>query len=431
MNFNKILQELFEKVRNGIKPGLERTIELANYLENPQNNYKVIHIAGTNGKGTVSNMIASVLMESGYKVGLYNSPHLVNFNERIQINGKKITNSDIIKIYKKVRNKANDLNATFFEITTVMAFYYFAYKKVDIAVIETGMGGRYDSTNICSPILSIITSISYDHMQFLGNTLDEIAYEKAGIIKDNIPVVIQDNLNNVTNILVNVAKSKKSKIYFSKDIDLNIKKYSKQLYMELIWQEYDAINLKIPFIGTHYLDNLKTVLASLSILSKDLNLIDINAIKIGLKKSKKNFNLRGRLDFLDRDKNIILSGAHNEDSIDKDLNALCLCGFKLEDLDFYFTCMKDKNIPNIIKVLEKYIKNIIFVDLDNERAIKSKEFKSFINRSSVEIERIINIFDLIVELKKYKQKLFIGSFYLIGEVIKSYNLIKKNKFNLK
>jgi len=425
MNFNKILIELFQKVRNGIKPGLERTIELANYIENPQNNYKVIHIAGTNGKGTVSNMIASVLMESGYKVGLYNSPHLVNFNERIQINGKKITNSDIIKIYKKVRNKANDLNATFFEITTVMAFYYFAYKKVDIAVIETGMGGRYDSTNICSPILSIITSISYDHMQFLGNTLDEIAYEKAGIIKDNIPVVIQDNLNNVTNILVNVAKSKKSKIYFSKDIDLNIKKYSKQLYMELIWQEYDAINLKIPFIGTHYLDNLKTVLASLSILSKDLNLIDINAIKIGLKKSKKNFNLRGRLDFLDRNKNIILSGAHNEDSIDKDLNALCLCGFKLEDLDFYFTCMKDKNIPNIIKVLEKYIKNIIFVDLDNERAIKSKEFKSFINRSSVEIERIINIFDINEDLKNNKKKLFIGSFYLIGDVIKNYNLLKK------
>jgi len=425
MNFNKILIELFQKVRNGIKPGLERTIELANYIENPQNNYKVIHIAGTNGKGTVSNMIASVLMESGYKVGLYNSPHLVNFNERIQINGKKITNSDIIKIYKKVRNKANDLNATFFEITTVMAFYYFAYKKVDIAVIETGMGGRYDSTNICSPILSIITSISYDHMQFLGNTLDEIAYEKAGIIKDNIPVVIQDNLNNVTNILVNVAKSKKSKIYFSKDIDLNIKKYSKQLYMELIWQEYDAINLKIPFIGTHYLDNLKTVLASLSILSKDLNLIDINAIKIGLKKSKKNFNLRGRLDFLDINKNIILSGAHNEDSIDKDLNALCLCGFKLEDLDFYFTCMKDKNIPNIIKVLEKYIKNIIFVDLDNERAIKSKEFKSFINRSSVEIERIINIFDINEDLKNNKKKLFIGSFYLIGDVIKNYNLLKK------
>ena len=425
MNFNKILIELFQKVRNGIKPGLERTIELANYIENPQNNYKVIHIAGTNGKGTVSNMIASVLMESGYKVGLYNSPHLVNFNERIQINGKKITNSDIIKIYKKVRNKANDLNATFFEITTVMAFYYFAYKKVDIAVIETGMGGRYDSTNICSPILSIITSISYDHMQFLGNTLDEIAYEKAGIIKDNIPVVIQDNLNNVTNILVNVAKSKKSKIYFSKDIDLNIKKYSKQLYMELIWQEYDAINLKIPFIGTHYLDNLKTVLASLSILSKDLNLIDINAIKIGLKKSKKNFNLRGRLDFLDRNKNIILSGAHNEDSIDKDLNALCLCGFKLEDLDIYFTCMKDKNIPNIIQVLEKYIKNIIFVDLDNERAIKSKEFKSFINRSSIEIERIINIFDINEDLKNNKKKLFIGSFYLIGDVIKNYNLLKK------
>ena len=425
MNFNKILIELFQKVRNGIKPGLERTIELANYIENPQNNYKVIHIAGTNGKGTVSNMIASVLMESGYKVGLYNSPHLVNFNERIQINGKKITNSDIIKIYKKFRNKANDLNATFFEITTVIAFYYFAYKKVDIAVIETGMGGRYDSTNICSPILSIITSISYDHMQFLGNTLDEIAYEKAGIIKDNIPVVIQDNLNNVTNILVNVAKSKKSKIYFSKDIDLNIKKYSKQLYMELIWQEYDAINLKIPFIGTHYLDNVKTVLASLSILSKDLNLIDISAIKIGLKKSKKNFNLRGRLDFLDRNKNIILSGAHNEDSIDKDLNALCLCGFKLEDLDFYFTCMKDKNIPNIIKVLEKYIKNIIFVDLDNERAIKSKEFKSFINRSSIEIERIINIFDINEDLKNNKKKLFIGSFYLIGDVIKNYNLLKK------
>lgn len=427
MNFNKILQELYLKVRNGIKPGLERTIELAKYLDNPQNKYKIIHIAGTNGKGTVSNMIASVLMESGYKVGLYNSPHLVNFNERIQINGKKISSSDIIKIYKKVKNRANNLNATFFEITTVMAFYYFAENNVDIAVIETGMGGRFDSTNICNPILSIITSISYDHQEFLGDTLEKIALEKSGIIKNYIPIVIQNNLENVVKVLINEANSKYSKIYFSNQINLMIKKYSKKLYMELIWQDNDEIILKIPFIGTHYLDNLKTVLASLSILSKDLNLIDINAIKIGLKNSKKNFKLRGRLDFLDRNKKIILSGAHNEDSIDKDLNALCLCGYNLEDINIYFTCMKDKSIDKIVKVLEKYINNINFVELNNERAIKSSEFINFIKPSSLKIEKIINIFDLTEELKNNKQKLFIGSFYLIGEVIKSYNLLKRVK----
>lgn len=184
---NKLLQELYSLLHGSMTHNISRIKEITNYLLNPQTNYPTIHVAGTNGKGSVCSLIASILQESGLKVGLYTSPHIIEFNERIRINGVKISDESINNLYYKIRDFAFDLEASFFEITTAIAFDYFADNKIDIAVIETGLGGRLDSTNIVSPIATIITTIDRDHCDLLGNTIEEIANEKAGIMKPNTP----------------------------------------------------------------------------------------------------------------------------------------------------------------------------------------------------------------------------------------------------
>ncbi|MDX9791266.1 MAG: Mur ligase family protein, partial [Candidatus Kapabacteria bacterium] len=202
-----ILKELFSKHRLGIKPGLERTLILSDSVGNPHDKFKSIHVAGTNGKGSVCSTLSSVFTEAGFKTGLYTSPHLIDFNERIKIDGNCINDEKIIEYYNRLKISGDKINATFFEITTVMAFMYFAESNVDIAVIETGMGGRFDSTNIILPILSIITKIDFDHSEFLGDSLEQISYEKAGIIKQDVPCVISKNTRVVYNFIKKSSKS--------------------------------------------------------------------------------------------------------------------------------------------------------------------------------------------------------------------------------
>ena len=200
MNYQDTLNWMFKQLpmyqnqgKTAYKKDLTNTLLLANYLKNPENTFKSIHVAGTNGKGSTSHMLASILQEAGYKVGLYTSPHLKDFRERIKINGKEVSNQFVIGFIKKHKTFFESHSLSFFEMTVGMAFDYFSKKKVDIAIIEVGLGGRLDSTNIISPEVSVITNIGLDHTQFLGNTLKAIAYEKGGIIKNNIPVVIGEN----------------------------------------------------------------------------------------------------------------------------------------------------------------------------------------------------------------------------------------------
>ena len=215
MNYSETLGYLFNKLpmfsRIGdaaIKKDLTNTLALCEFLENPQNKIKTIHIAGTNGKGSVAHILASVLQQAGYKTGLYTSPHLKDFRERIKINGKPCSEKFVVQFTKKIKSKIEEIQPSFFEVTVAMAFEYFAKKKVDIAIIETGLGGRLDSTNVITPLLSVITNISYDHQNLLGNTLEKIAIEKAGIVKKNIPVVIGETQKEAKDIFLN-----KSDIY--------------------------------------------------------------------------------------------------------------------------------------------------------------------------------------------------------------------------
>ena len=207
MNYKETLEYLFvktpafqQKGESAYKPGLANVMELDDFYSNPHKNFKTIHIAGTNGKGSVSHTLAAILQSAGYKVGLYTSPHLKDFSERIRVNGKPISEQYVIDFVREADEIIGKLNPSFFEITTLMAFTYFAHENVDVAVIETGLGGRLDSTNIISPVLSVVTNVSFDHVNLLGNTHEKIAFEKAGIIKKGIPAVVGEMPNELRQI---------------------------------------------------------------------------------------------------------------------------------------------------------------------------------------------------------------------------------------
>jgi len=228
MNYQDTVAWMFKQLpmyqnqgKTAYKADLDNTLKLAKHLKNPELKFKSVHVAGTNGKGSTSHMIASVLQEAGYKVGLYTSPHLKDFRERIRINGEPISKQFVIGFIKRNQAFFKQNQLSFFEMTVGMAFTYFARKKVDIAVIEVGMGGRLDSTNIITPELSIITNIGFDHMQFLGNTLEAIAKEKAGIIKANVPVIIGETQPEITHVFEAKAKENNCKIYYAdKEIEV-------------------------------------------------------------------------------------------------------------------------------------------------------------------------------------------------------------------
>lgn len=272
------------------KKDLTNTIALTNHLGNPETQFKSIHVAGTNGKGSTSSMLASVFMEAGYKVGLYTSPHLKDFRERITINGKQISKTYVQKFVAQNKSFFENHSLSFFEMTVGMAFQYFAEKKVDIAIIEVGMGGRLDSTNIITPLVAVITNIGFDHTQFLGSTLEAIAGEKAGIIKPHIPVVIGEYTYETKNVFLNQAKECSSNIVFAQDE--NLPDYPSEL------------------IGDYQISNKKTVLATCEIAKKHFHITNEH-IKNGIKNVVTNTGLKGRWQILQTNPKIICDTAHN------------------------------------------------------------------------------------------------------------------------
>ncbi|WP_068596321.1 bifunctional folylpolyglutamate synthase/dihydrofolate synthase [Vaginella massiliensis] len=284
---------MFQKVgKSAFKKDLTNIEALTAYLGNPHKKFRTIHVAGTNGKGSTSHMLASVLQEAGYKVGLTTSPHLKDFRERIRVNGELCSKDFVIEFVAKHHQKIIDQHASFFEIAIAMAFAYFAEQEVDVAVIETGLGGRLDSTNIISPDLSVITNIGLDHTQFLGNTLSEIAGEKAGIIKANTPVVIGEATPETRKIFEQHAEARNAKIIFA--------------------EEHQQPKLASDLKGIYQQKNIQTVLNAIKELKNLVYSIDQNAVEKGLKNVVKNTKLRGRWDILQKENpTIVADTAHN------------------------------------------------------------------------------------------------------------------------
>lgn len=339
-----------------IKPGLDNTIRLCESLGKPQNKFKSIHVGGTNGKGSSSHMLAAIFQQAGYKTGLYTSPHLRDFRERIRINGEMISESEVVDFVNSQTELINTLEPSFFEVTVAMAFHFFAENQVDIAVIEVGLGGRLDSTNIIIPELSLITNIGFDHMNILGETLPEIAAEKAGIIKQGVPVIIGQKQKEIESVFLDKAASMNSKITFASE-EWEIRKSvvqsnSTELLKLDIKQKTKVFgfkSLELDLTGTYQLKNLAGVLSAVKELrSKGFNLPD-DAIKDALRNVKSITGLMGRWQILERSPLLICDTGHNEDGIREVLKNISLTPHR--NLHMVIGMVNDKDILKILNLL--------------------------------------------------------------------------------
>lgn len=359
MIYSEVLDFLFSQLpmyqRTGgaaYKADLSTTIQLDEYFNHPHYNFKTIHVAGTNGKGSVSHMLASVLQKTGYKTGLYTSPHLVDFRERIKINGNMIPENEVIEFVKNHQDIITDLKPSFFEMSVAMAFDYFAKEKIDIAVVEVGMGGRLDSTNIISPLMSIITNIGFDHTAFLGDTLEKIASEKAGIIKENTPVIIGKTQSETKPVFISTAKSKNAEIVFADEF-LNCNYSTLTLDNKQSFNIYnDDIllfeNLKTDLLGIYQKENIITVLTSLLKLNLNIKQRDIYN---GILNAAKNTGLRGRWEILNHSPLTICDTGHNIDGIQQIIKQIENTAYK--KLHIIIGFVNDKNFIEILNLLPK------------------------------------------------------------------------------
>lgn len=359
------------------KEDLHNTIALCKALGDPHTKFKSIHIAGTNGKGSTSHMLAAILQQSGYKTGLYTSPHLKDFRERIKINGEMLSEAFVVEFVERTRNITEEIKPSFFELTVAMAFDYFENQKVDIAVIETGLGGRLDSTNVITPLLSIITNIGYDHMNILGNTLEEIAAEKAGIIKPKIPVVIGEYLPETKDIFVNKAKEMDSPVYFSQDEYefFNVNYSVKSLQCDIKNTVHNITeSFELDLNGLYQTKNLCTVLCAEAILIQQGFTIKNADEKVALKKVKQLTGLYGRWDVISEKPTIILDVAHNEDGIKQLIHQLTVVNKKLSPVHFVLGMVKDKDVNKILSILPKNAQ-YYFSNAHVQRAMAHDELK--------------------------------------------------------
>jgi dihydrofolate synthase/folylpolyglutamate synthase len=343
-----------------IKKDLDNTIEICQFLGQPQEKFKIIHVAGTNGKGSTSHMLASIFQCAGYKTGLYTSPHLFDFRERIKVNGELCSKDFVIDFTKKVTPLIEKIEPSFFEITVGMAFDYFGQQECDIAIIETGLGGRLDSTNIVHPIISVITNIGWDHMALLGDTLDKIAFEKAGIIKENTPVVI-GTANSITMPVFQQRANELHATLFDSTTYFKCMDYQNKIdhgIFQFDWtQEYSStifpeqLHLETDLPGIYQKENIATVLTTMEALSNQGLAIAYKHIQQGIEQAKHLTGLHGRWECISKEHNIIADVAHNVDGVQQVLKQLETCEFK--QLHIITGMVKDKDIDAVLTLLPK------------------------------------------------------------------------------
>ena len=379
------------------KKDLSNITLICEHLNNPQNNFKSIHVGGTNGKGSCSHMLSSILQEAGYKVGLYTSPHLVDFRERVRINGEMISKDSVSEFMHHNFDFFESNNVSFFEMTVGLAFNYFSFNKVDIAIIEVGMGGRLDSTNIITPILSLITNISIDHTKFLGSNISNIAREKAGIIKEKTPIVIGETQDEIKSIFIDVANTKSSEIVFADDF---------------IYDNYDC-----DLQGIYQKKNIKTVLKASEILQQnDYKINDIH-IKNGLSRVSINTGLKGRWDIIQNNPMIICDTAHNKAALKEVVSQLT--SLEYSKLYFIIGFSDDKDLENISKIFPKN-SEYYFVKPKVDRGMDSQEVKQMFesnNRIGITQNSVNKAINQIKKTSSKDDVIFIGgSTFVVSEI---------------
>lgn len=402
-NYKNLLDWLFVQMPNyqidgqkAYKPGLENITKLCDFFGNPQEKLKTIHIGGTNGKGSTSNMLASVLQEQGYSVGLYNSPHLIDFTERIKVNGKNCDKEFVFHFIQKLKNLPEEIRPSFFEFTTIMAFEYFVQKKVDFAIIEVGLGGRLDSTNILKPLVSAITNVDLDHQNILGETIAEIANEKAGIIKENTTIISGDENNLVKEIIAKKAKEK---------------------HAEFIDASLIKTHLKSDLSGNYQQKNVKVVLAIIDELRKKEISISENSVEKGLLNVHKNTGFIGRWFQFSEKPLIICDTAHNQAGLEMVFAQLNeISKYKHIILGF----VEDKKIDKVLEILPKNAE-YYFVKPSINRGRHPKDYENLLISSKINFKIFDSVEAGFQEAKKFcreNEMIFIGgSNFVVGEFL--------------
>ena len=427
MNYNETIDYLFAKLpmfsRIGaaaFKKDLTNIRKLSDFLGDPDKKFKSIHIAGTNGKGSVSHMLAAILQTAGYKTGLYTSPHLKDFRERIKINGEMVSKEFIIGFTEKIKALSETIEPSFFEITVAMAFEYFAKQEVDIAVVETGLGGRFDSTNIIKPELSVITNIGWDHMNILGDGLEKIAFEKAGIIKQDIPIVVGEVLPETEKVFADVAKERNAVLSIASDKRQAISWYWKK--QELIVEvtqphrtDHQLYHLDLP--GIYQTKNLITVLETCSHLQEKGWNIEEQNIRSGLQHTKKLTGLHGRWDVIHQQPLIVLDVAHNEGGIRMLMEQVEVTDH--DHLHIVLGVVRDKELENIFPLFPK-LADYYFTQADIPRALEASLLQSKARSFGLKGEVYPNVNEAIKNAlsRAVKQDMILicGSVFLVGEV---------------
>ena len=406
------------------KEDLHNTIALCEALNNPYTRFKSIHIAGTNGKGSTSHMLAAILQTAGYKTGLYTSPHLRDFRERIRINGAMIEENFVVDFVERMKALSDAIQPSFFELTVAMAFEYFASQQVDIAIIETGLGGRLDSTNVITPLLSVITNIGFDHMNLLGNTLDKIAFEKAGIIKKEVPVVIGEYNDITLPIFMKKAADCNSPIYQASDLYsiTDIDSNTRNLRCNALnIHSNKKRTLVLDLNGLYQSKNLCTVLTAIDLIRNMGFTISEEDLNYGLGHTKTLTGLHGRWDIIATNPTIVLDVAHNKDGIQQVLNQTAAIKALTADTRFHFVMgmVKDKDIDSVLSLLPTDAA-YYFTNAHLPRALSAPELQSLALTHHLKGECYEDVNKALMAAKeKAANKDWIivcGSVFLVGEV---------------
>ncbi|HEX8332894.1 MAG TPA: folylpolyglutamate synthase/dihydrofolate synthase family protein [Segetibacter sp.] len=438
MTYPETLDYLFTRLpmfsKQGIsayKKDLDNTIKLCNALDNPQHKIKTIHVGGTNGKGSTSHMLAAILQTAGYKTGLYTSPHLKDFRERIKINGEMVSEDYVVDFTERITPLIDEIQPSFFEITVVMALDYFVKEKVDIAIIEVGLGGRLDSTNIINPELCIITNIGWDHMNLLGNTIEQIAYEKAGIIKHNTPVVIGESTKITHPIFEKTASDLKADIVFVHQQKwIADYEFTNHLLSVSVANHHndEHKNYLLDLPGLYQLKNLPAILEAVHILLGKGWKISEQHIKSALANVKKLTGLYGRWEVIHHHPTIVLDVGHNEDGIKQIVKQIEVT--EHNSLHIVVGLVKDKEIEKVLSLLPKHA-TYYFTKASIERALPEETLKEAgekIGLKGNSYSTVQSALQSAIAHSNQKDLIVVcGSVFVVGEVEKEHLHFSKRK----
>ena len=424
MRYEEAMKYITEVGNFGSNYGLERTHKLLEYLGNPEKDLKLIHIAGTNGKGSTTSMITEILMGAGYKVGMYTSPFIEEFEERIQINRNNIPKESLAILMDEIKVAVDKVieagynHPTEFEIITVLMLLYFKKENIDFGVIEVGLGGTLDSTNVIKPIIQVITSISFDHTNLLGNTLEKIAREKAGIIKKGIPTVIYPQQEEVLKVIKNKCFEMDSELYIANNENLKFENIVNLDKPYQLLKYNNEIDILLPLLGEHQIINLSVAMQAIEVLNNK-NIIDISIANIV--KSIKNVSWKGRLEVLSNNPYVVIDGAHNIQGI-KTLSRNIKKYFKYENLYLILGILADKDVEEMIKIITPMAKKVYSVTPNSIRGELAESLKDEVSKFNKNCKAFDKYEEAYLEaLNDASEKDLIlasGSLYMIGDMRK-------------